>query len=847
MPENLLTGHIGRGNAQATVSNTLRAELLPVIEQLEGAFGKKAVAGEEIAARFIGTAEQKVPFSGHLYDVMQRPELYDLTEAQRALLASLQEARSMNFNKFREFYGLEIGEFPTKPGAVHLANVGKSETDIQMAGSLEAAMRRGRAKERIYETGADRWLADTAAGREPFEPALDIRALLAADDEELARLAGQRVFEEAIGGRTKLTVLQETHTNLYNQMTGLRAKLQSLKGTAGRLNTKLDIAIDDFLASPLDDIDLANLRNELDVKLARGPRVGKDIKAIQTEIDATKAKITGLQPAWRTANLKPYTRVQEAGNLYFPVSEAETLRYLTEVNKNRFYRVLDDARATAFGGDFSPATIQGLSAWSYDPVGVSKFIAREAQGSYKEGKFLRMFSEAELAADVRNDPEIWQLFTEATGLNPLGGMAKTEFGTGFLAKIPKVGKYWEAFNESVYRPLSKLTKESFKTTYLDGLKMGLSKEQATAVAADDVTKMIPHYSWRRLGLSQKQSTQYRAALTSVSFLTQPAALMTDATKGLLKLGVGKAITPTERFALKRVLTAVALWEGVAVASHVYYAKRKGQDLVEAAKDSVNPDSGYFMSAVLPNGDKIGLGGPIRSWIRATYPRPVKGVPFPLPFKGFYDFAQSKVQPLLRVIQDEIKNKDYYGRAIRTGTFPYNVVEGFLYAGTGIMPLTAGTAVEEIRRGTPGQKIPAQVISQFAGVNLAPENRAYELKRKWSSEPDWKAFEQIPTSALEVKAARMLSREQYRARNPLIDAKLFIAGNVNSLQSFAGAQEAFKLAKENQVDFQDIKGIQAVQDEARKREELGLPPAEMTPTNFFVSLVEREQNAKKLEP
>ena len=815
MPEHITTAWVGQGHAQASVSNMLMANLVPTLRKLETAFGKGAISGEaKIVARFIGSAEEKMPFSGTLYDVLQRPELYDLSSAQKALLTEIQAQREAALNSLREAYGLDIGAFRVRPGGVFLGNVDKSEGALEMAGGLPSAVRRGAAKERFYETGADRWLHDKVAyPKNPerwFAPVTDVGQLMGLrGDETLANMAGQQVFKTGLGGKTKLEVLQETHPTLAKKMLALKKRLQSLRGTAGRLSEKQQAAIDDFMASPIEDVDLTDLRVGLEPLITRGPRKGMVPADVSKEIVGTRAQIAALQPAWRVANLKPYVFVTDGGLYrYFPVTEAQVVRRLAETSQSAALRALDDLRATAFGGDFSPATIQGLNAWFLDPVRTSKTLVEVGPG--------QLFSADALAADVRASPESWELFTRATGLNPLGGMGRTEFGVGFIGKLPRVGRLWQRFNDTVYRPTMWVMKKSFDGLVETGLKQGFTREQAAAVAGDDVTKLIPNYSYRRLGLSQAEAARYRAVLTSISFLTQPASFMTDATKGLVKLGARKTLTPSESFAVKRVLTLAALTETIAVTSNAFYAQSQGQDVEQAIKDSLNPGSGYFMSAVLPNGSRIGLGGPFRSLIRAVWPREIVGVPVPLPFAGIYNFSRSKLGPGVSVIYDEIRNRDYFGKQIRTGTFPLNILQGLEYALEGSMPLTAGTVAEQIRRGEP-QSIVPQMVSQFGGVNLVPEDRVYMMKQRWAD--DLKAYSEIPSNPREAKAGyeiegrrKTQTRQAFRKANPEVEAQLFITGQVDSLEknqwgNYPARPIAVRLMRENGIGVKDIESLQ----------------------------------------
>jgi len=852
MKDNMIEAWVGQGNTRATVSNTLHAELLPVLSRLETAFGKGATEGSKTAAKFIGTVAEEVPFTGTLYDVMQRPQLYDLTTEQRSLLREIQNSKSELFNKYRALYGLDINEFATADGAVHLPNVDVSKTGLATAGDEGAALRRGRAKERFYDTGADRYLHDKALAaqgklkpEDVFNPNLNIGKLLNADNETLAAMSSQNVFKTGLGGKTKLELIQTTHPELYAKMTALRRRLESLKGTAGRLDEKQQAAIGEFLNSPYTDADLTQLQSDLMPGITRGKNAGKDLAAVNKEIAGVKVQIAALQPSWRTANPRGYVFVQDGGLYsYFTAEDAKQIQRLTQTSKSKLLHTIDEIRATAFGGDLSPATIQGVNAWLADPVGVSKTVGKEVGLAASERKVLRPWLTDTLASDVRANPESWERFTQATGLNPLGMYQREEFGAGLVAKIPKVGKYWEQGNDALYRGLVTLSKDSFDTIYAAGIKAGKTPEMAAAIAADDVTKLIPSYSYRRLGMSQAESAKYRAALTSVSFLTQPAALMTDATKGLVKLGTLRTTTASEQYAMKRVLTLAALVSSISAISGALYAKNNGKDPAKAALAGVTPGDPYFWSLVLPNGSRVGLGGPFRSLLRAVVPGNVEGVPVPMPFAGIYRFAMGKMNPAVGIAWDEARNKDYYGKAIRKGDFPVNILLGVEYAVEGSVPLTVGSAMEDVRRGETKQ-IPADVASQFAGVNLAPVDKVWNLQREWEKAKDFDAYNSIPSNDIErqtkyntaktpeEQAKYRYTRSQYREKNPQVEAKLFITGQVSTVSTVAARYAVLQLIQANKIDPNTIKGIEANKKENDAKSKAGIRDTTITQTDLLV--------------
>src|SRR3990167_3942935 len=271
----------------------------------------------------------------------------------------------------------------------------------------------------------------------------------------LANQSGHQVLTEGLGGKTRLQVMQETHPELAAKMELLQKRLMGLRATANRIGGKQAEAIDNFAQSPLDPADLATLQADLNPMVGadavgrRGPNFGKDFKQLRAEVAEAKAAVAALRPAWEVANLKPYAFVQEGIYRYFPVEEADQVKNLLKKSESPILRFIDDVRATAFGGDLSPISIQGATSWLSDPIGASRAFASQGKGG---------FTQAGMLADMKANPESWQRFTAATGINPLGGV-DLEFATGFIGKIPKVGENWVKWNEVLYRPITRLRSE----------------------------------------------------------------------------------------------------------------------------------------------------------------------------------------------------------------------------------------------------------------------------------------------------------------------------------------------------------------------------------------------------
>lgn len=93
------------------------------------------------------------------------------------------------------------------------------------------------------------------------------------------------------------------------------------------------------------------------------------------------------------------------------------------------------------------------------------------------------------------------------------------------------------------------------------------------------------------------------------------------------------------------------------------------------------------------------------------------------------------------------------------------------------------------------------LIQATGVNLRRN-----LEKRWESE--FKDYDDIETDKLKrAKKDQPLSRTQYREANPEIDAKLFISGRVQSLQSSSAVMIARQIIQEEGMNPDDIQGIQ----------------------------------------
>jgi len=131
-----------------------------------------------------------------------------------------------------------------------------------------------------------------------------------------------------------------------------------------------------------------------------------------------------------------------------------------------------------------------------------------------------------------------------------------------------------------------------------------------------------------------------------------------------------------------------------------------------------------------------------------------------------------------------------------------------------------------------------------------QDKNIKLKRldsKWQKEPRYAAYFKIPAGDIEFEIAKkkdptLISRTQYRARYPEVDAMLWITGQTTAFHSYSrngvsvapGVSYARKLIEENKIDPTTISGYQKVVNDIEKREKAGLKATGvLTPTEKFV--------------
>ena len=826
--EKFLKGGVAEDFARKSVIAEEVSTRIPLVNQLAKEFGDDVLHGtKKSTIPFLGTPEQvKSPIVGSLLDMVQRPNLYQLSDGQKALILSIQSRNDTSLARVVQGYGAEIGRFTVPEGGVWLPNVDTPDDVLKVLMTETRAVATGRGKTRIWGTAADRMAHDPT-----FKPILDVEKLLEGSDSFKASAAGGQTFRQTVGGKNRLEVMNETHPALAGKMEALKKRLQGLRSSKATIETNLHQAIDDFMASGTELTDLDALQSGLDIKLKAGPRKGMGISEVQKELDGIRAQIKGLRPAWEAANLKPYVFVQEGIYRYFPADQAKLLIEMRRTSDNWLVRFADNVKATAFGGDTSPITgVQTPIGVLADPIGSIMTAKGGLQEMMEAGDILRPFTITALAEDVAKDIR-WNRFVSFTGWN-IGGTPR-EFAGGFMAKLPKLGKKYSQFTESTYILVTRQSKAMFDRTFDSLVKSGLSEIEAGVASASLVDRVFPKFSAARLGQSPARASILSTLPTSYSFIRQPMTLMADAAKGYAKLATFQKLTPKERLATKVMATMAASTLVASATSAAISAKLNDEDVNQAMLDAINPDPRNGRFATITIGKmKVPIGGPYRAIFRAIYPDRVPGIPFPVPFAGIPRYFNNRINPLLGTHIDLLKNKDYYGRPILKGEFPEQLLRGLEYEFESTVPLTLGTMVEGLRTGKKIADIGIETAAQFLGTNISKINPVSNLRRAWFD--DIEKYNAIPTDPLEIKSKKLTSRSDTRRKDPNLDAKLFVTGQTTSVLTTEAASIAKQIIEQNKIDPETIKGVKLNKELLARQEELGLPNVRVTQTEALTT-------------
>ena len=338
--------------------------------------------------------------------------------------------------------------------------------------------------------------------------------------------------------------------------------------------------------------------------------------------------------------------------------------------------------------------------------------------------------------------------------------------------------------------------------------------QRTAEVEQWINEFRGVTSSARIGVSPKIRSLETVAFLAPRYNRAIAAVLSDIARG----GIRGDQARKALFSLMGGMTALA--------TGITLARGEGW---EGVKKHLDPtDASNFMTWDVA-GQKIGPGSKFRSLmvlagkITANPGTTVDAV---------NDFIRGNFSPSVSTGYDLITGTDYIGEPTRGGkTGPFGtevpwVTEGALkltkrVVADNLLPiwvqsvlLEGGDLSGRLTRGT----------AEFFGGRSYPVATGKLYSEKWAK--DFEAYNAIPSDPIVLKAAqqkdrRVISREQYRIRNPQIDAKLFVSGQVDSIKTQQAMVIVRNLILNNKIDPMTIKGIQANLKEQQKMKEAGL--------------------------
>jgi len=837
-----------------------------VFQELDRAFGSGFKTGEKARLSYIGPSDRsRSLLVGRAIDVLPNPDHYVLSQSQLDAIASVRAYGDDLLDMAANQYGVKIGRFPIKENAAFVPNVDVSDDALELMGDAWSAARVGRAKTRVWEDAISR-----QAYTPDFQPETNLVRLFEASDAAKGNMVAKEVLKEAVGGKTRVEVIDALHPKLRKYKESIATKIRNLHArietaeresslAAGQVKqVRTQVSQAQKRARPmLERIDelgdefgpelsyLSGQTREILIRAAALERRGVVLTLrkeaavargidLAVELDKLTPLLDVLRKRYKSVGIGNNVLVQEGIFRYFPKKDADSLKQLLEVSTNPVLSAAWEIRNIAFNLDLSPITGVHLPlAFLADPVGTVGQLVRGTRTAAQKGQFLKDLTPAGLAEKIEGDPT-WAEFAAVSG-RPVGQTA-TEFAGGVLRRIPGYSKA----NEAMFTAVTYRTKAMYDVLVQDYVKAGIPRNEAIIAASENVHRVIPLMDHALLGQSQARAKLLQSITISPSFIFRPAELMAESATALVKVGLKQTLTTKQKMALRTALTMAATIETISVTSAMMDAWRNDKDVWKAGISATDD-----MAIRLMDGRKIPLGGPYRSLINALKPEWVnREMDYKMPFTRVPRWAAGKLTPAFRRQIDLLRNKDFRGRRIITGDFPSNIMQIVAYEFEGTVPLTIGAWVEGLRTGATLAKTAEEAITQFGGTSL------YDRPGPWAMRSDWRdelrQYWGIPTDPNKIGTKEYpINRTTYRQRNPEIDAKLFMLGDVTSLMRIKGnpvpsASRAvplvLRLIRENNIDPDDIRGIRERKDERAAAEEAGrrLTP---NPVDRLIGLLE----------
>ena len=605
-------------------------------------------------APFIGPESERAIFSGTLFDIATRPDMYELNDAQRAALAEWKSHQDDFMDIIIAGYGVDVEKYAVPDNAVFLSNVDVGESVFDASTTTYQTVSKGSQKRRLFDTAFDR-----TEKNKKFIPETDIESLQTGMDMAKAHWAAQSTFKLSSGGLSHIELMELVNPALVAAREATIRKVNSLKG---RINTAERRAVStqnesDLLATRINKLDeridilderivnlgaeygpmlshlsgeLYSLKTVLNEALDRGEvlvergigliekdkdliaqleKATKDLSDIRKRYGSSEpvVEVTVGQGPLDIKSVKDikYTLVTDGGLYqYFPVKDvngievAKAAREIVKAENNVLVKILNNIQQTVLGGDLSPlAAIQGHLALIANPKQIIFKLVGAGKGSIESRDMLHVFREETMNKVIAENWDDVQDLTRFIGM-PFIASTPEEFAGGLLKYLKaNIGgkKYsYSKANDAMFA----ITLRNMLTGYQTNMKMlaaqGITGDEAKIISSMVVTEYLPLINWRLAGLSAAQYNARRSLVTSASYIVKPLELVASMTTGFTKLSLGQPITPRERLSLRIGMNMIATVMAASVTTATYAAFRRDEDPVQAglnAATSTHPDFG----------------------------------------------------------------------------------------------------------------------------------------------------------------------------------------------------------------------------------------------------------------
>ena len=551
----------------------------------------------------------------------------------------------------------------------------------------------------------------------------------------------------------------------------LQEVLDAIRGTRppGATEARFRGGLIEELQRTLQEAEAAAARS---AKLARSPRYGE--ATVQAPAFAGKV-FTGPE-------------AQETARILRASMDPLFIEALTAVNK-----VNAVARYFKLAGDASPMMIQLLYLAGANPRVYAKAGGGFVRAVFDPEFLARYLAKPENQAIIRKYPDL---------ILPTGG--RNEFTEAMQrGGLLRSGPFKIA--GIVLEPGQRGFEGSLTVAGVEMAKaydhLGTSAERIA-----DVSQFINQFrgltSSKRLGVSPIVREGEVAIVLAPRYNRAIAGLLFDTARGNLRGSLA-------RQSLARGIAAIS-----AMSVAVSYARGENFDEIV---EHFDPNSPKFYTWEV-GGQNVGPGSKIRSVVRLFAAS--LNDPESLANIGQYTFMRSPAWRFLRsnlslgagTGLDFLIGTDYIGDETRDGllSFTRTLGKNFIPVWVESFALDGGSLLERAIRGG----------VEFFGGRAYPVNITSKLYHEWR--PELEEYRKMPTTEVErLRQGVKTTRLQFRENHAELDAKLFIVGDVKSLQSLRAVTEAARLIRENEVNPDDIPGIKDRKADLEEAREAGL--------------------------